>query len=365
MADGARQDPSLMDADFSPQLTPAEQQQHQQQHQQQQQGLEVHTAMSSHCAGGGSSSKLMLDLQQQYPSLSAVLSAVRTGGLSAVLAGPYGTAVTAVAAKPAGQLLLMDFARLAGDEPLLAAALQQQQAAAEQPVVGDGCAVQGCPPPPPPPQQQQAPVVLLSSPAPHQATGLNRPAGIPPPQPSAAAVAGVQDALHHLHCSIARSQQAAAVQLLNSLSLALDIQHENLTAAGAAAASQQQKLQQQQALLTDLQAKLQVAEQQAAAEHKQRLAHQAAAKAAEKSLKVANDKLELALLCQICYDRPRDTVLMPCMHFLYCAKCIQQGAVAAAAAAAAGSKKAEGSPLRCPVCRVPCSGQVVVHLAAT
>jgi hypothetical protein len=87
--------------------------------------------------------------------------------------------------------------------------------------------------------------------------------------------------------------------------------------------------------------------------------------------------LEDQLLCSICMDRPRDSVLLPCCHFVACSVCVGQimsdagggsggGAAAGSGggAARAGSGSDGGSARRCPVCRGCIHGQVVVHLAA-
>lgn len=262
-------------------------------------------------------SDVLLALQQAYPPLAALLVAARSGGLAAVLACPFGGAVSALMAKPAGQQLLMRFAELASDEALLAAALQQQQEAVPPGLAASASAA---------------------------AAG---PAGTPGSPSlfagSCAGAAALQQALQQLHTGIASSQVAAAAQLLGALCLAVELHHE---AADVAAGVARQ-----------LQAQLQLAEAAAAAERQQRLAAAAAADEAQQALRAARERLESSTLCIICCEASRDTVLMPCMHFLYCARCIQQNAAAAAKAAPGGA-----GVLRCPVCRVPCSGQVVVHL---
>ena len=108
-------------------------------------------------------------------------------------------------------------------------------------------------------------------------------------------------------------------------------------------------------------------------------------------------QLDEEVLCQICMEHKRDTVLMPCMHFLYCHGCIQgqtarAGAAAAAAAggggggavaAAGGAGGSRGQQqqqqrggrggaaavapaplLPCPACRVPITGHIVALLAS-
>ena len=50
---------------------------------------------------------------------------------------------------------------------------------------------------------------------------------------------------------------------------------------------------------------------------------------------------------QICLTSPRDTVLMPCLHFMYCKGCVAQH---------------RRSQNLCPVCRTGISGELIVHL---
>jgi hypothetical protein len=92
----------------------------------------------------------------------------------------------------------------------------------------------------------------------------------------------------------------------------------------------------------------------------------AAVAAAE--LRRTREQLEHALMCQICFEKPKDTVLMPCMHFLYCSGCLDAAKTPAKKSGRAGvggsGGKGDGGLLKCPVCRVPCSGQLVVHLSA-
>jgi hypothetical protein len=71
--------------------------------------------------------------------------------------------------------------------------------------------------------------------------------------------------------------------------------------------------------------------------------------------------LEDALLCQICCERPRDAVLLPCCHFVSCSVCVGQMAASGAPGGGGGGGR---EPRRCPVCRGAVHGQVVVHLAA-
>jgi flagellar motor protein MotB len=166
----------------------------------------------------------------------------------------------------------------------------------------------------------------------------------------------VQQALQNLHCSIASSQLAAAQQLLANLNLAFELHQQSAEAAAAALRVQAVQLGVAQHLAQQLQERLLLAEQQVQQEVQQRLSQQAAAAAVQQALKDAQEKVEQATMCQICFEQPRDTVLMPCMHFLYCAGCVRKGVEQAAAGK-------DGGALRCPVCRAPVSGQVVVHLS--
>ena len=103
-------------------------------------------------------------------------------------------------------------------------------------------------------------------------------------------------------------------------------------------------------------------------------------------------QLDEEVLCQICMEHKRDTVLMPCLHFLYCHGCIQGQTARAGAAAAAGgggggavaaaggagvsrgqqqrggrggAAAAAPTPLLpCPACRMPITGHLVALLAS-
>ena len=55
-----------------------------------------------------------------------------------------------------------------------------------------------------------------------------------------------------------------------------------------------------------------------------------------------------AQLCQICFERPRDCIIMPCTHLLYCRTCVTE------------HKKNGGS--RCPTCRGPISGEILCNV---
>jgi hypothetical protein len=255
----------------------------------------------------------------------------------------------------------MAFAELAADDALLAAALQQQQQqqglgaglSATAGLGGTGSVFGGCSSSP----LQPSAMPGQSSAA---AAAAAQCAGVSPASPGVLAFGGaaasVQQALQNLHCSIASSQQAAAQQLLANLNLAFELQQQSAEAADAALRVQAVQLAAAQQLAQQLQVKLHLVEQQVQQEVQQRLNQEAAAAAAQQALREAQEKVEQATLCQICFEQPRDTVLMPCMHFLYCAGCVRKGVEQAAAGK-------DGGVLRCPVCRAPVSGQVVVHLS--
>lgn len=52
-------------------------------------------------------------------------------------------------------------------------------------------------------------------------------------------------------------------------------------------------------------------------------------------------------LCQICFERQRNCVIMPCIHFLYCGRCITE-------------HKSKGDS-RCPTCRGSINGELEVR----
>jgi hypothetical protein len=314
----------------------------------------------------------LVALQAVFPELAGLLADVQAGGVPAVLAGPHGGAVSALMELPAGQHMLFLFAELAGNDALLAEVLQHhastRQAAAQQ-------------------QQQQSPAPPPAAPPPAAASPALGAAHSCASSGSSPFSMGC--ALQQLQASISSSQHEAALQLLGSLSLALAL-HQRGQDMQAALASTQEQLQRQQELAAMLQAKLRLVEQQAAAQAEAAQASKAAAAHAVEQLKATQEQLEHALLCQICFDRPRDTVLMPCMHFLYCSNCVAAAKAAAAKAAPGGgggrsssgagggagsagsagraaannaAGEAGAAVLKCPMCRASCSGQLVVHLA--
>jgi hypothetical protein len=101
---------------------------------------------------------------------------------------------------------------------------------------------------------------------------------------------------------------------------------------------------------------------QVAAAQQEAARHASAARDAQAARDAEARKLE----CQICFERPRDTVLLPCMHFFACSKCVEASRAGSGGAAAGGGAAAAAAadpPVhRCPVCRAHVAGQVVVHL---
>lgn len=64
----------------------------------------------------------------------------------------------------------------------------------------------------------------------------------------------------------------------------------------------------------------------------------------EKELEQARE----AQLCQMCFERSRDCIIMPCTHLLYCRTCVT-------------THKQKGD-LRCPTCRGPISGEILCNV---
>ena len=50
-------------------------------------------------------------------------------------------------------------------------------------------------------------------------------------------------------------------------------------------------------------------------------------------------------LCQICFDRQRDCILMPCLHFVYCRLCVNR------------HRDQNGNSAKCPACNTIITGQ--------
>ena len=77
---------------------------------------------------------------------------------------------------------------------------------------------------------------------------------------------------------------------------------------------------------------------------------QAESKSAER-IRELEKELEQTLnaqQCQICFERPRDCIIMPCTHLLYCRTCVSV------------HKRKGGS--RCPACRGPISGEILCNV---
>ena len=67
-------------------------------------------------------------------------------------------------------------------------------------------------------------------------------------------------------------------------------------------------------------------------------------------LKQKQDELSIAessLLCHVCQDKPRDCVLMPCMHMQTCSVCVRR-------------IRQKHGPTECPICRTTIQGEVHV-----
>ena len=91
---------------------------------------------------------------------------------------------------------------------------------------------------------------------------------------------------------------------------------------------------------------------------KQRIEADKALKAAEESrMRSAEEAAELkrqleeakgALLCQICFTRPRDCIILPCSHLLYCRVCVNE-------------HKSNGDS-RCPTCRGTINSEIMCNV---
>lgn len=79
----------------------------------------------------------------------------------------------------------------------------------------------------------------------------------------------------------------------------------------------------------------------------QQMEQQAKKNAAERRKSISGE-LD-ANLCVICMDNPRDTVVLPCLHFLYCSVCISQYT---------------RNSHRCPSCRSVSTGSLTCRMAA-
>ncbi|XP_068757006.1 uncharacterized protein [Montipora capricornis] len=60
------------------------------------------------------------------------------------------------------------------------------------------------------------------------------------------------------------------------------------------------------------------------------------------------EKAQNSQQCQICFERPRDCIIMPCTHLLYCRVCVTE-------------HKRKGEK-RCPACRGPISGEILCNI---
>ena len=58
--------------------------------------------------------------------------------------------------------------------------------------------------------------------------------------------------------------------------------------------------------------------------------------------------MKVSCLCQICFDRKRDCIIMPCTHLLYCRQCLAEH-----------KRKGKND---CPACRGPISGELNCNL---
>ena len=79
-------------------------------------------------------------------------------------------------------------------------------------------------------------------------------------------------------------------------------------------------------------------------------AEKSASESAEKIRKLEKEMEETrgGRLCEICFERPRDCIIMPCTHLLYCRTCVTE-------------HKNKGDA-RCPTCRGPISGEILCNV---
>lgn len=68
-------------------------------------------------------------------------------------------------------------------------------------------------------------------------------------------------------------------------------------------------------------------------------------------VKARAESLESRVICQICCERSRNAVILPCLHFLYCEHCIDK-------------TFAMSDVAKCPVCRVPVQGVLQVKFSS-
>ena len=81
-----------------------------------------------------------------------------------------------------------------------------------------------------------------------------------------------------------------------------------------------------------------------------KLAKESPLKSAKKVRKLEKELEESrgALLCQICLERRRDCIILPCSHFLYCRTCVAE------------HKRKRSST--CPTCRGPLNSEILCNL---
>ena len=66
------------------------------------------------------------------------------------------------------------------------------------------------------------------------------------------------------------------------------------------------------------------------------------------ALKKELEETKAALLCQICFVRKRDCIILPCSHLLYCRQCVQE-------------HKNNGD-FRCPTCRGTINSEILCNV---
>jgi hypothetical protein len=54
------------------------------------------------------------------------------------------------------------------------------------------------------------------------------------------------------------------------------------------------------------------------------------------------------VMCTICYSKRRDTIVMPCLHMMYCSTCVER------------VQRQEGQRAKCPCCRTVLTGSTRV-----
>ncbi|XP_067050295.1 uncharacterized protein [Acropora muricata] len=89
-------------------------------------------------------------------------------------------------------------------------------------------------------------------------------------------------------------------------------------------------------------------EQMVTSYEKERNDAEKALKAATEELKKELEETKAALVCQICFLRPRDCILLPCSHLLYCRVCVRE--------------HRENGDSRCPTCRGTINSEILCNL---